>query len=172
MMAQQVPAKPQASNSRAQRNSAIQQQIFKTVRRGNRGNRRNRDSHSKFCPRARAAKVPVSAPAPAWRRNPLPNNVTPRSITNPFNAIRGHATAHARLGFETSGSRPDLSSGPPRRARNPLRLDHVCVAPASAREFSLTSRRANRSTACVLRDTSNRQIVPAEICPNPDAWSR
>src|SRR5882672_2314965 len=99
MMAQQVPAKPQASDSRAQRNSAIQQQSFKPSAAVAAATGGILNSHPKFARAYERRKVQSSHQRPhggesiAKQRNATIDHES-------VNAIRGHAATHACLGFE------------------------------------------------------------------------
>src|SRR5712671_3938332 len=99
MMAQQVPAKPQASNSRAQRNSAIQQQILKPSAEVTAATGGILNSHSKF---ARVYERPkFQSPHQRPHGGESVAEQGHASIDHEsVHAIRGHAAAHARLGFE------------------------------------------------------------------------
>jgi hypothetical protein len=129
MMAQQVPAKPQASDSRSQRNSAIQQQIFKPSSAVAAATGGILNAHPKFARAYERRKFqsphqrPHGGESIAKQRHAAIDHES-------VNAIRGHAAAHARLSFENQRLKTPIFQAD-RRAKpgNPASdYDHICVA--------------------------------------------
>ena len=129
MMAQQVPAKPQASNSRAQRNSAIQQQIFKPSAAVTAATGGILNSHSKFARAYERRKFQSPHQRPHGGESIAKQGHAPIDHES-VHAIRGHATTQARLGFENQRLKTPIFQADPRsEPGNPASdYDHVCVA--------------------------------------------
>jgi len=128
-MAQQIPAKPQAGDSGAHGNSAIQQQIFKPSPAVTAATGGILNAHPKFGHAYERREFQSPHQRPHGGESIAKQRHAPIDHES-VQAIRGHAAAHAGLGFEHQRLKTPISQAD-RRAEsgNPASdYDHVWVA--------------------------------------------
>jgi hypothetical protein len=128
-MAQQVQAKPKAGDPRAQRNPTVQQQIFKTSSAVSSAACGILNAYTKSASPYERRKFQSLNQSAHGGESIAKQRHSPIDHVS-VNAIRGHAAAYPRLGFEnqrlkTPIFQADRRAEPGNAASN---YDHVCIA--------------------------------------------
>jgi hypothetical protein len=129
MMAQQVQAKSKTRDPRAQGNSPVQQQIFKPTSAVSAASGGILNAHAKFSRTHKRRKFQSPHQRPHGGESIAEQRHAPIDHES-VDSIRGHAAAHARLGFENQRLKTPIFQAHRRaEAGDPASdYDHVCIA--------------------------------------------